>query len=306
MRAVVVSSVGADAGVADFPEPPASDSVARVVAAPLNPVDRVIAAGTMAFRRLVPPAVAGLEGVARTPDGELRYFFAPPAPYGSFAEFVPLAGAETTPVPDGLDEVRAAALGVPGVAAWLALTRSGHLAAGESVLVLGATGAVGTIAVQAARALGAGIVVGTARSAEGLDRVERLGGTPASVADPAAFDTVLGTVAPNGFDVIVDLLWGTPLAVAATHLARDARVVQVGNSAGPTATINAPAFRNKGAILVGHSNFLASTEERLSAFAQLAGLAATGELEVAADPIGFDDFDKAWHGEGPAKPVLIP
>lgn len=306
MRAIVLKEAGSDPEVADFPEPSDSASAARVVAAPLNPVDRVIARNQIAFRHLAPPAVVGLEGIAETPDGRLVYVFAPPSPYGSFAEYVPLAGAETTAVPQGLDPVTAAALGVPGMAAWLALTRSAQLTNGESVLVLGATGAVGTLALQIARALGADKVVGTARDTFGLERVEKLGGIPASVANPADFDAALHSLNPGGFDVVIDLLWGEPLAVAATHLARGARIVQVGNSAGPTSTINAPAFRNTGSALLGHSNFLVTPQERLAAFRHVAELAAEGRIDVAADAIGFADFPQAWRGAGPAKPVLVP
>lgn len=306
MRAVVVKDPGIDPVVTDYVEPAETDAVARVVAAPLNPVDRIIARGQIGFRRLVPPAVAGLEGVAQTPDGQLRYFFAPQVPYGSYAELVPLSGAETVVLPEGLDPVRAAALGVPGMAAWMALVNTAHVQHGESVLVLGGTGAVGTLAVQIARALGAGTVVGTARNTAGFATVERLGGVPASVADMDEFDATLATLSPDGFDVVIDLLWGQPFAVAATHLARGARIAQVGNSAGATSPISAPTFRNTGSSIIGHSNFLVTPQERLAAFSQVATLAAAGDIDVAADPIGFADFDQAWRGEGPAKPVLVP
>src|SRR5215470_14394282 len=145
MRAMVVREYGTAPGLSEFPGPagPAAD----VLAASLNPVDLTVAAGLNPFRRPELPLVLGMDGVARRPDGALVHFFAPAPPYGAFAETVPLPG--------GLDPAWAAALGITGVAAWTALAGTAALRPGESVLVLGANGQVGRIAVQAARLLGA-------------------------------------------------------------------------------------------------------------------------------------------------------
>src|SRR5215470_2536733 len=115
MRAMVVREYGTAPALAEFAGPagPAAD----VLAASLNPVDLAVAAGLNPFRRPQLPLVAGLDGVARRPDGALVHFFAPTPPYGAFAERVPLAETETVPLPDGLDPSRAAALGISGVAA---------------------------------------------------------------------------------------------------------------------------------------------------------------------------------------------
>ena len=148
MRAAVIEALGAAPIVEEFADP-AGDDVAEVVAAPLNPVDLAIVAGQMPFRQETPPFVAGVEGIARLADGTVRYFTGPKPPYGSLAERVPLAGADTAAVPPGLDPALAAALGVSGLAAWLSLSSTGRLARGESVLVLGAEGQVGQAARQA-------------------------------------------------------------------------------------------------------------------------------------------------------------
>ena len=126
-----------------------------LLAASLNPVDMAVASELNPFRRPGLPLVLWLDGVARRPAGALVHFFRPAAPYGAFAERVPLADAETVPLPDVLDASRAAALGISGVAVWTALAGTGALRPGESVLVLAANGQVGQAAVQAARLLGA-------------------------------------------------------------------------------------------------------------------------------------------------------
>ncbi len=302
MRAAVAESQTEAPRIKEFRNPE-GNVVARVVAASLDPIDRVIASGRIAFRSLPLPAVVGLDGVAADGHG-LRYFLGPRTPFGSFADLVPLDGAETVAVPSGLDPVTAAALGVPGVAAWLSVARAARVGAGDSVLVLGATGAVGRLAVQLARHLGAATVAGTARDAAGLGLVERLGGTPVQLSGSTALDDELSAIAGRGFDVVIDMLWGDPFARAVRRLAPGARIVQVGNSAGAQADVNALAFRNKGATLVGHSNFLVTPEERIAAYGRVAELAAEGRLEVAADPVPFTDFDAVWRGEGPAKPVF--
>jgi NADPH:quinone reductase and related Zn-dependent oxidoreductases len=282
---------------------PEGDEVRTVVAASLNPIDRIIAAGRIAFRSLPVPAVAGLDGVATDGPG-LRYFHSPKTPFGSFAERVPLDGAETAQVPAGLDPVTAAALGVPGIAAWLSTAQAARIAAGDSVLILGATGAVGRLAVQLARHLGATSVAGTARDTDGLALVERLGGSPVLISSDNDLDQDLAAIAGRGFDVVIDMLWGAPFATAVGHLAPGARIVQVGNSAGAQADLNALAVRNKGAVLMGHSNFLVTPEERMAAYGRVAELAAQRRLDVAADPVTFGDFEAVWRGEGPAKPVF--
>src|ERR1035437_7050399 len=121
MRAAVIHGLGAEPVVEDFPDPPAGSEPARVLAVALNPVDVAIAAGTMPFRQLDPPFVAGFDGVALLGDGSRRYFSAPAAPYGSLAEWVSLTEAETAAVPANLDPSVAAALGVSGLAGWLVL-----------------------------------------------------------------------------------------------------------------------------------------------------------------------------------------
>jgi NADPH:quinone reductase-like Zn-dependent oxidoreductase len=134
------------------------------------------------------------------------YFDSPPTPFGSWAERVPVNPEKTYPVPDGVDDDIAVALGIAGLAAWLPLTRHADVSAGQSVLILGATGVVGTIAVQAASILGAGLVVGAGRNREAPDEIVQLGGDD----DAAALKSAAG----EGFDVVVDLVYGDPFLAA--------------------------------------------------------------------------------------------
>src|SRR5439155_13163390 len=175
VRAAVLEEYGTP-GAGDFQEPVAGkgQAVVEVRAAGLNPVDVAISAGRFYAGKPPLPCVAGREGVGIL-DGRRLYFDAPVLPFGSMAERSLIDPASTYPVPDELDDGVAVALGIAGLAAWLALTWRAALQAGEHVLVLGASGVVGQIAVQGARILGAGRVVAAARSAQELQRSLALG-----------------------------------------------------------------------------------------------------------------------------------
>src|SRR6202011_4309216 len=165
MRAAVIRRSGATPGLNQFadPQPGRGLSVGTLVAAALNPLDIAIVNDQFPIRRLQPPYVAGYEAVVQLGDGKRCYLAGPPAPYGTLAELVPVPDSAGFPVPAGLDPGLAAALGVAGLAGWVALDNRGHLQPGETVLVLGAGGSAGQLAVQSARILGAGRVVGAAR-----------------------------------------------------------------------------------------------------------------------------------------------
>lgn len=311
MRAAVIHSLGGGPTVEEFPDPAPGDDVAEVVAAPLNPVDLIIVAGQMPFRKASPPFVAGVEGIAHLADGSMRYFSGPTTPYGSLAERVPLAGAETVAVPAGLDPTVAAALGVSGLAAWLALSSTGRLAPGESVLILGAEGQVGQIATQVARLLGASRVVGAVLADEGRQvALDRGADAAVSTSDASTLTERLRAALPDGADLILDMVWGPVIGPAIDVARLRARVVQIGNTGGVVATLSAPLFRNKLISILSHSNFIFSAAERAAAYEQLATYAASGALRVDVESVPLAEAPSAWQrlqaGQTPRKLVIVP
>ena len=253
----------------------------------------------------------GHEGVGELADGRRVYFDQPPEPYGSFAERTPVDETAVFPVPPELDPAAAVALGVAGMAAWLALDYRARLAPGETVLVLGATGAVGQFAVQVARLLGAGRVVATARDAAGADVVSGLGSDAVVRLDAVdGLEAGLRRAAPDGYDVVIDLLWGDIIPRVIEASKPGTRLVQVGNAAGPTAQIAAGAFRNRGLVLLGHSNFQTPPWERRTAYAELTHHAAAGEVGIEVERFALADFETAWArlkgGGSRRKLVLVP
>src|SRR5829696_1610084 len=205
MRAAILDDFGATprCGEFDAPSPAAGHVVVDVAAAAIHHLDLHKATGTFYMGPPPLPSVVGSDGIGRLEDGRRVYFDASAAPYGSMAERTLVPEEVLFDVADDVEDATAAALGNTGLGAWLALAWRSGLQPGETVLVLGASGACGSVAVQAAKLLGAGRVVAAARDAAGGD-----------------------------VDVTVDTLWGEP-ALAAMHVAaRFGRHIEIGNVAG--------------------------------------------------------------------------
>ena len=296
MRAAVVHQTGATPVLEQFtdPQPSPGVSVGTLLAAALNPLDLAFVNDQFPIRPLQPPCVAGYEAVVQLADGTRWYVTAPPSPYGTLAELVPVSDSDGFPVPPGLDPALAAALGVAGLAGWLALDHRAHLQPGETVLVLGAGGSAGRLALQSARVLGAGLVVGAARG-KALAQVADAGADAVvDLTDEQAVDDGLAAAAPGGYDVIIDFLWGSVAPLAMNHAKFGGRYVQVGNSAGATSTIASPVLRNKLLTLVGHGLFVTPVEARRSAYARLVGHALDGKLTVDLEQTRLEDIGATW------------
>jgi NADPH:quinone reductase-like Zn-dependent oxidoreductase len=295
MRAAVVHEYGVPSE-GEFQEPAAApgQAVVDVLAAGLNPVDVAICSGRFYAGKPPLPFVAGREGVGML-GGERVYFDAPILPFGSMAERALIDPSATYPVPDGVRDGVAVALGIAGLAAWLSLTWRAQLREGEHVLVLAASGVVGQIAVQAAKLLGAGRVVVAARSVEGLERTLELGADAAVRLDGSEdLPAALAEAAQGRIDVVLDPLFGAPFTAAVNAASFGARIVQLGQGAGAEATISSAAVRGKLLTIMGHSNGAAPPDVKREAYARLAQAADAGELTVAVDPMALHRVGDAW------------
>jgi NADPH2:quinone reductase len=313
MRAAILNAHGAVPEVGEFrdPEPEPGAEVLEVEAAAMNPIDVRIASGAFPLERYAPPYVAGKEGIGRRADGSLVYFDRSREPFGAFAERTLVDAGFGYPVPDGLEPALAVCLGVSGLAAWLSLQWRGRLAEGETVLVLGASGVVGQIGVQAARLLGAGRVVAAARDEAALQRAGDLGAD--ALVPLAGGDDVGGALRAasggDGFDLVLDPLWGEPALAAIAALKPYGRIVNMGQSAAADAALTSAAVRSTPLDLLGHTNYAASEERKAAAYAQLAEHAAAGRLRVEIERLGLDDVPSAWERQGTsphAKLVVVP
>lgn len=310
MDAAVLSEIGTPAfGTHDEPTPGDGQVVVDVAVAGLNPVDLTMAAGR--FPGFTPdlPSVPGREGVG-TADGR-RVYFTATQPFGSMAGRALAEEDALYDLPDGVDDETAVALGIAGLAAWVPLSWRADLQKGETVLVMGATGVLGSIAVQAAKILGAGRVVAAGRDVEGLERAARLGAdatvNSGQVEDATA--AYLEATGGEGPDVVIDPVWGEPGRAAMDSLALDGRHVMIGNSADPELTVFAPPFRNNLSQILGYSSFRVPGEVLADAYATMCEHAAAGRIEVDTERIPLADVAQAWERQAAfahRKLVLVP
>lgn len=315
MHAAVLQQYGTPA-YGEFPEPEAGDGqvVVEVAVAGVNPVDVAMAAGRYFTGKPPLPFVPGQEGVGVVAGTQRRvYFDRPVPPHGSMAQRAVALEAALMDVPDGLDDGLAVALGIAGLAAWLPLTWRAQLQAGETVLVLGATGTVGQIAVQAARLLGAARVVAAGRDVAGLERASALGAdATVPLADDAGAQELTDAfreAAGGDVDVVIDPLWGVPAVGALGALAVHGRLIQIGQSAGAEAAVPSAFVRGRMAEIRGFVSFLVSDEVRREGYEALAAHAAAGRIQVELERIPLADVQRAWELQqrgAHRKLVLVP
>lgn len=309
VRAAVLKAYDRPPEPATFQAPEADgEGIVQVAAAGLNPIDLYTAAGGLPTKPPL-PSVVGREGVGRL-SGRRVYFDRSVPPFGSMAERTRIDPATAIEVPDDVDDPLAVCFGIAGLAAWLGLEWRGHLAEGETVLVLGASGVVGQIAVQAARLLGAGRVVAAARDPDGLERAQSELGADGAVALDASGDELVERfrdAAGGDVDLVVDPIWG-PAAVAALQaLGEDGRLVQIGNAAGASTEMPARPIRTHIRSIVGHTNFSAPHDVKRAAFRTMCEHAAAGKLVVPVEIVGLDDVTDAWRrqAESPHHKLVI-
>lgn len=317
MRAAVVEAVGAPPSAAEFDEPAREEGTALVAveAAPLNPVEIRVAAGRHP-RQAQPPYVPGLEGAgtvvesARLSPGTRVRFEGPALPgfgaQGTLAERAAVPEKSLVELPDEISDDLAAALGVVGITALLALERAAP-GGGERVLVLGATGAVGQLAVQLAKRMGAGRVVGAGRNAEGLERVRELGADEVVELRNGNLTEAFEQAAGGQLDIVIDPLWGEPAMAALRAIATEGRLVNVGQSAGTDVRLPLEIVRNRQGAIHAISSGWTDLERKASAYRQLVEYAVAGRLTVHRDVMPLDEVANAWEQqeESPGRKLVI-
>ena len=317
MRAAIVSAYQAPPEVAERQEPSAEEgrAVVELLAAALNPADLAIASGSFPAGSPPLPYVPGIEGVGRVVDSSR---FAPGTRVwasgrglgvafdGAFSERFAVADEVLVEVPEAASDVVAAALGQVGLAAWMSLSWRAPVREDEVVLVLGATGNVGTVAVRAAKLLGAGRVIAAGRDEARLATL----GADATVAIGDDFgDRLAEAVGDAPPTLVLDTLYGPPLEAALAVAAPGTRIVHLGQSAAPTITLPSGFVRGKQLELLGYSNFAVPLDALARGYADVVGHAAAGRIRLDTEEVPLDGVAGAWarQAQGPdVKLVLVP
>lgn len=314
MKAAIVKGAGQAPVHGDFPRPDVGpgERRIRVAAAALSPLTRSRAAGTHYSASNAYPFVAGVDGVGRLDDGGRVYFVLPRPPYGAMAEETVASAARCIPLPDDLDDMTAAALANPGMSSWVAFRERAKLTPGETVLVNGATGAAGRLAVRIARHLGAGRVIATGRNRAALEAVGADETIPL-VADARALEEAFRKPFARGVDVVIDYLWGESaetmlVAAARAHEGeKPIRFVQVGSISGPDIRLMSAALRAAPIVLMGSGVGGVGLDRLIAAISDLFGAVGPAGLAIETKAVPLADVESAWSAEeGGARLVFTP
>ncbi|MGA7522875.1 MAG: zinc-binding alcohol dehydrogenase family protein [Acidobacteriaceae bacterium] len=318
MNAAVVHSFSAPPRYDTFAEPvPSGEEVlVTVAAAGLHPIVKSLAAGSHYSSTSELPFVPGLDGVGRLPDG-LRVYFARSRPlYGTFAERSLTQRATCFPIPENLSDATVAAIMNPGMSSWGALTERTHFAPGESILILGATGVAGQLAVQVAKRLGARRVVAAGRNPLALEELRALGADGLiSLAQERAslVATFRDAMAEEKIDLVLDYLWGAPAEAVleamtqkgGSHGAARVRFVQVGSSAGPAVSLSAESLRSSGLEVMGSGLGSVPIERIFRSLALFLQEAAREPFQIRTTVAPLAQVESLWNTPEPGARIVL-
>jgi NADPH:quinone reductase-like Zn-dependent oxidoreductase len=321
MKAAVVMAAGVNPVYRDFDLPivQEGEELISVKASALSNFSKSRAMGSHYSAGGGFPRIAGADGVGVTQEGRRVYFVMPEAPFGALAEFCPVDSRRCILLPHSLDDITAAAIANPGMSAWAALVERAHLVQGETVLVNGATGTAGRLAVQLARHLGAAKVIATGRNAEELEQVKQLGAdliipftlgtlSPSGTKD---YEDALRQEFASGIDVVVDYLWGESAQTVITAIAKSVddgipvRFVHVGgasreeNIALPGAALRAAAI-----MLMGSGMGSVRPSALLKAISSVFNAVESAGLKIATDVVPLSEVEQVWD-EAAGRPRLV-
>ena len=305
MYAAVVHAFGQPPHYEQFPDPVATDAdevVVDVLAVALHPRTRSGAEGTHYTSGDELPLVPGIDAVGRLPDGRLIYFVIPDSAVGTMAQKAVVDIRRSILLPSDVDVVKVAAAMNPAMSSWVALRARNPLEPGQRVLVLGATGNAGRMAVRIAKRLGASQVIGAGRNSQQLAELPRLGAdvVVSLDGDPAVAYTALGKAAAE-VDVVIDYLWGEPAEQAIYALVTERRDeskpwtwIQIGSVAGQTVALASAALRSSNLRILGSGQGSVPVRSILAELPSLVGEITAGTITVDALPVPLSEVERTW------------
>ncbi|QUQ63003.1 quinone oxidoreductase family protein [Kutzneria sp. CA-103260] len=313
MKAAVVHEWGHTPVLEDFETPEAGEGEVRVAvtASALTNFTKLRAAGKHYSAATPPPFIPGIDGIGRSEDGRRVYFLFPRAPFGGLAEAAVVPSSRCVPVPDGVDDITLAAIADPGMSSWAALEVRAKLTPGETVLINGATGTAGGLAVQIAKHLGASTVIVTGRRRDALEPlldhgadeiIELAEGEPLHAALRAAFQ--------RGVDIVLDYLWGgsaeSILAAAGAGRAdRPMRFIQIGTASARTITVPGDLLHSSAIEIMGSGVGSVHPTAIMGILGRLMNAAPAAGFHVATRAFSLTEVGDAWSVEARTPRVVV-
>jgi NADPH2:quinone reductase len=304
-----------------FPHRGQGQALLRVLAAPISPLDLLCATGKSYFGAPALPYIPGVQGIGTVIEADQlvtgqRVWFSCDAGMkpgdGSLAGYCVIDEASALVLPEQIETDLAASLGLSAIAAWMALTWRGQLVPGEQVLVLGASGALGQVAVQAAKVLGARRVIAASRDEIGRQRaIER--GADAAVDltgdDVNEISKRIAAACDGPLQLVIDPVWGPPAEAAVRVLAPYGRLVNIGSAAGPSVRFESSLLRSKLHTILGYTNSALTHEQKAQALTAIFKHAIAGRCTVEHEVIPLSRVAEAWKrqaGAARCKLILAP
>jgi NADPH:quinone reductase-like Zn-dependent oxidoreductase len=293
-------------GNTDEPQVAQDELLIRVRAAALSQLARAHAAGKHYSSPKSVPFVAGIDGVGELADGTVVYFAFARAPYGAMAERTVVPRGHCIPIPNHTNLLNAAGAANPGMSSWAALTRRAEIRSGEAVLINGATGISGRLAVKVARHLGASRIVATGRNAETILSLTDLGADHTIPLDGIPEETVRrlrAAIEDHDIRVVLDYLWGEPAKRILEAIARRdpnaeqprIRFVQIGSSAGKEMQIDSHILRSTAVELMGSGIGSIPFRELILACGEFLSVAESKEFSVPTLACPLAEIGEAWN-----------
>jgi NADPH:quinone reductase-like Zn-dependent oxidoreductase len=317
MKAAVITKPGSTPVFADFddPVPKHDEELIAVTASALSQVTKSRASGSHHTSPGSLPAVVGIDGVGRTQDGRRVYFMLPKEPFGGMAEKVAVRMDQCISLPADVDDITAAAIAIPGMSSWAAFKERAHLIAGENVLINGATGRSGRLAVQIAKFLGAKRVVATGRNVEALEQLRNIGAdaTILLTESPKELEAVFQEqFGGEGVDVVLDYLWGPSaetLIVAAARAGKDVvpiRFVQIGAVSGGNIILPSAALRSSALVLMGSGMGSIPFKGLVGAIRGVLQAVVPGKLKIETKVVPLAEVQETWNKDsGNSRVVFV-
>jgi len=318
MKAAVVRELGRSPSYGEFeePSPRTGETLISVSASAVSRLVRGRSSGAHYSADDAPPFVPGIDGIGRTDRGRHVYFAFPRSPFGALAERCVVSDARIMDAPDGPDDASLAAAANPGMSCWIPLTRLAPVRPDEAVLINGATGTAGQMAVQVARYLGAPSVIATARDEAKLERLGELGADVRIPLQPpmdAFRETVRKVAREKNVGTVLDYLWGPSTeaileALGGPNAPRGpsrVRFVEVGGVAGPTIALSGAVLRSSGVELLGTGLGSSSNVDLFRGIGEFLQAFAKARFRIAVDVHPLSEIDRAWDSADPAKRLVF-